>query len=57
MNVDIVTQYCIYNDYPIWRHNMLKYRDRVKKIILYPSRHHGVIDLESFEKILREMKE
>lgn len=50
MNIDIITQYCIYNDYPIWRRNMQKYRDRVRKIILYPSRHHGVIDLESFAK-------
>lgn len=50
MNVDIISQYCIYNDYPIFRRNLAKYRDKVQKIILYPSRHHGVIDLEEFAR-------
>lgn len=49
-SIDIVCQYCIFNDYPIFRRNMAKYRDKFNKIILYPSRHHGHIDLEEFAK-------
>lgn len=50
MNIDIISQYCIYNDYPIFRYNIGKHRDKFKKVILYPSRHHGVIDLEQFSR-------
>ncbi len=55
MNCDIVLQYCVFNDYPIWRRNISKYRDKFNKIILYPSRHHGYIDLEKFSR--RMLKE
>ena len=48
MNIDIISQICIYNDYPIFRQLLTKYRDKFNKIILYPSRHHGVIDCEQF---------
>jgi len=48
--IDIVLQYCVYNDYPIWRKMIKKYRPLFNKIILYPSRHHGYIDLEEFSK-------
>ena len=48
MNIDIVSQICIFCDYPIYRQLLTKYRDKFNKIILYPSRHHGVIDLENF---------
>lgn len=50
MNVDVISQICIFNDYPIYRFLLTKYRDKFNKIILYPSRHHGVIDLEEFLK-------
>lgn len=50
MNIDVISQICVYNDYPIYRHLIGKYRDNFKKIILYPSRHHGVIDMEEFLK-------
>lgn len=46
MKIDIISQICVFNDYPIYRHNLAKYRDKFNKIILYPSRHHGVIDME-----------
>lgn len=47
---DLLLQYCVYCDYPIYRAWMQKYRDRFGKIIIYPSRHHGVLDLEKFAK-------
>lgn len=50
MNIDVISQYCVYNDYPIFRYNTQKHRDNFRKVILYPSRHHGVIDLEGFSK-------
>lgn len=50
MKIDIVSQVCVYNDYPIWRTILQKYRDKFGKIIMYPSRHHGYIDQEEFLK-------
>lgn len=50
MKPDIVMQYCVYNDYPVFRANLAKYRDKVNKVILYPSRHHGFRDFEEFSK-------
>jgi len=50
MKPDVVMQWCVYNDYPVFRNHIQKYRDRMGKIIIYPSRHHGFIDLESFSK-------
>ena len=50
MNVDVVTQWCVYNDYPVFRKLLMENRDKVNKIILYPSRHHGVVDLEDFAR-------
>lgn len=50
MNIDILVQYCVYNDYPIWRRMIKDYRSLFNKVILYPSRHHGYIDLEDFSK-------
>lgn len=49
-SIDVVNQWCCYNDYPIFRYWMEKYKRNFKKIILFPSRHHGVIDLEDFHK-------
>lgn len=55
MNCDILSQVCIFTDYPIWRAMIAKYRDRFNKVILYPSKHHGVIDLEEFwKKVFKE---
>lgn len=50
MKPDRVLQYCVHNDYPIFRKHIKDYRDKVNKIILYPSRHHGYIDFEYFAK-------
>lgn len=46
--IDVISQICIYNDYPIFRQLLTKYRNKFNKIILYASRHHGVIDEEEF---------
>ena len=46
--IDVISQICVFNDYPIYRQLLTKYRDKFNKIILYPSRHHGVIDMEEF---------
>lgn len=48
--VDLICQYCVYCDYPIFRSHLKKYRDKYNKIILYPSRQHGFLDLENFAK-------
>lgn len=50
MNIDLISQVCIFTDFPIWKATITKYRDKFNKVILYPSRHHGVIDLEEFWK-------
>lgn len=47
-SIDVISQICIYNDYPIFRQLLTKYRSKFNKIILYASRHHGVIDEEEF---------
>ena len=46
--IDIISQICIFNDNPLFRQFLTKYRNKFNKIILYASRHHGVIDLEDF---------
>jgi len=48
--IDIIEQICVFCDYPHHRANLKKYRDRINKIILYPSRHHGFRDFEGFLK-------
>lgn len=48
--IDLILQWCVYCDYPIWRAWLKKYRSKFNKVILYPSRHHGSLDLESFAK-------
>src|SRR3990167_4296391 len=45
--IDVITQCCIYNDYHLYRKMLKKYRNKFNKIILYASRHHGVLDLEN----------
>lgn len=50
MKIDVISQYCVHNDYPIFRYNMKRHKDKINKLILYPSRHHGVIDFEAFSK-------
>ena len=50
MKPDIVMQWCVYCDYPLFRLFLKKYRDRFGKVILYPSRQHGNVDLEDFAK-------
>lgn len=47
---DLLMQWCVFADYPILRAHLAKYRDRYNKIIIYPSRHHGYLDVESFVK-------
>lgn len=48
--IDVITQWCVFNDYPLFRLNIENHRSRFNKVILYPSRHHGVVDLESFAR-------
>ena len=48
MKPDIIMQVCVFVDYPLWRRWLEKYRNHFNKVILYPSRHHGVIDLQKF---------
>lgn len=50
MKPDLVLQYCVYCDYPLYRSWLKKYRDKFNKVIIYPSRHHGKLDLEEFAK-------
>lgn len=47
---DIVMQYCVFCDYPLWREWLKKYRDKFAKVILYPSKQHGTTDLEDFAR-------
>lgn len=55
MSIDVISQVCVFNDYPMFRQLLTKYRSKFNKVILYPSRHHGVIDVEKFlEKELPE---
>lgn len=48
-NCDLVQQICVYNDYPILRH-LLNTKWKFNNVILFPSRHHGLIDCEEFLK-------
>lgn len=50
MKPDVVVQWCVHCDYPLFRHFIQKYRDKFGKVILYPSRQHGTVDLEEFAK-------
>lgn len=50
MRPDLLLQWCVFADYPLYRAWMRKYREKFNKIIIYPSRHHGVVDLEAFAK-------
>lgn len=45
---DVISQICMHCDYPLWRAMITKYRHLFGKVILYPSNHHGHIDMESF---------
>lgn len=47
---DVILQYCQYDDYPIFRRNLSKYRHRFNKVILYMSKHHGFRDFGDFSK-------
>lgn len=46
--IDLVSQVCIFVDYPLWRAWVGEYRSKFDKVILYASRHHGITDLEEF---------
>ena len=48
--IDVIVQYCIYNDYPYFRAWINKYREKFGSVILYPSRHHGHTDFEGFAR-------
>lgn len=50
MKPDLLLQWCVYADYPLYRAWAAKYRNKFNKIIIYPSRQHGVVDLEEFAK-------
>lgn len=48
MTIDILSQVCVFCDYPLWRSWVKRYRSKFNKVICYASRHHGVVDLEEF---------
>lgn len=48
MTIDIISQICVYCDYPLWRKMVQDNRSEFNKVILYPSKQHGVVDLENF---------
>ena len=48
MSIDVISQICVYCDYPLWRKMIQDNRDKFSKVILYPSKQHGVVDLEDF---------
>lgn len=48
MSIDVISQICVYCDYPLWREMITKHRDKFEKVILYPSKQHGTLDLENF---------
>lgn len=48
--IDVISQICVFVDYPLYRQLIKKYRNKFNKVILYPSRHHGVVDLEEYLK-------
>lgn len=37
--IDLLNQHSIFCDYPVWRANVAKHRNRFNKVILYPSDH------------------
>ena len=48
--IDIISQVCTAVDYPLYWALLTKYRSKFNKIILYGSKHHGVLTLESYLK-------
>lgn len=46
--IDVISQICVYCDYPLFRAWIKKYRNKFDKVLLYASRHHGVVDLEEY---------
>lgn len=48
MSIDVISQICVYCDFPQWRKMIQDYRHKFNKVILYPSKQHGVVDLEDF---------
>ena len=50
MDIDILTQYCTHCEYPLWRKNLQKHRDKFKKVILYPNEYYRDLDFKVFSK-------
>lgn len=48
--IDRILQYCVYCDYPLFRLHNEQYHHEIDKLILFPSRQHGVVDLEEFSR-------
>ena len=48
--VDVLSQYCLHCDYPIWREHLKKYRDKFNKVILYPNEYYRDLDFKAFAK-------
>lgn len=48
--IDIISQICTAVDYPLFWATLTKYRSKFNKIILYGSKHHGVLTLEDYLK-------
>lgn len=51
MNADLLIQHSIYIDYPVWRLNLQRHRDKFNKVIIYPSDHNRE---HSFKPFLEE---
>ncbi len=53
--IDLLSQYCTHCDYPCWRANLAKHRDKFNKVILYPNEYYRDLDLKAFAKeVLKE---
>ena len=48
MNVDLLMQHSIFCDYPIWRMNLNRHRNKFNKVILYPSDHNREVSFKDF---------
>lgn len=46
--IDVISQICMYVDFPLWRAWITKHRNKFNKVILYPSKQHGLVDFEEF---------
>ena len=54
-SIDLLSQYCVHAEYPVWRANLAKHRDKFNKVILYPNEYYRDLDFKEFsQKVLPE---